>query len=76
MNAVTPTEANQLWCPMGRFEHMSTNCIADRCAMWRWARTTANREVIKTSPDGTKYRTYDLVEVKERGSCGLAGAVQ
>jgi len=46
----TPEQAKILWCPMGRTgtpaiggmndnrsEYLRNNCIANKCAMWRWA---------------------------------------
>lgn len=83
----TTEQAKQLWCPMGRVGvlpkaggpagvndpdvEFKTNCIADRCAMWRW--------LSEVSPDWTRPTTPPfsfmpppLVQ-STMGFCGLAG---
>ena len=79
----TPAEARALWCPMVRVGvtryaggpagindpevEFSRNCIADRCAMWRWEHTTASVPVVVN-----RARTFEQRVVRTHGYCGLA----
>lgn len=45
----------------------SRNCIAERCAMWRWEHTTASVPVIVN-----RARTFEQRVVRTHGYCGLA----
>lgn len=71
----TDTACNAGNTPEYRTAPSSARCIADKCAMWRWAHETANVEVVKTSPNGGKYTTWEQKTVKVHGACGLAGPV-
>lgn len=80
----TPEQAKELWCPMVRIgvtqnhggpsavndptTQYRGNCIADKCAMWRWAEEPKQVFLTKTANE----ETYTTVMVKERGYCGLA----
>jgi hypothetical protein len=67
----SPEQAKELWCPMGRaagapvttndpvVPHQRIDCIADRCAMWRW------RADPKMIPFGSQKLGV--------GFCGIAG---
>lgn len=81
----TPEEAKTLWCPMVRLngENWSdargarrdayNNCIADRCAMWRWEKTTKSIPVVRG--ETRMYVTYEQRTMKTHGFCGLAGSM-
>lgn len=85
----TPEQAKDLWCPMGRVgvtpgsggpsavnDHtveFRVNCIADRCAMWRWAYTTESVPDPIQGPSGAMVTTYRQEVVRTSGYCGLAG---
>jgi hypothetical protein len=70
MNTHTIEEAKALGCPL-----LKGSCLADKCAMWRWAPETAPVEVVKTSANGSKYINWEQKTVKVRGACGMAGPV-
>ena len=79
----TPAEARALWCPMVRVGvtrdaggpagindpevEFSRNCIAERCAMWRWEHTTASVPVVVN-----RARTFEQRVVRTHGYCGPA----
>ena len=48
-------------------------CIADQCAMWRWAPTTASVPTDTEGASGTSARTWKTVPTQTVGYCGLAG---
>lgn len=63
---LTAEEAKRIWCPMARQPH--ANCIADKCAMWRWS-------TIEVPPRNAEPGKL-VAPIKVRGStgyCGLAG---
>ena len=84
----TPAEARALWCPMVRVGvtrdaggpagindpevEFSRNCIAERCAMWRWEHTTASVPVVVEGAGGQRTRTFERRTVRTHGYCGLA----
>lgn len=87
------TAANATWCPMVRttrnqvatFEECSDQrrvpehcrCIANECAMWRWAATdTKWQDKVVAAPElgaGGKRVVNVPVQVPTLGYCGLAG---
>lgn len=83
----TPSEAAGLWCPMVRIgitpeaggpsainDPMSPykgQCIADRCAMWRWVPDSGSEPYDCPQTGAKLHRSF---VVRERGYCGLAGA--
>ena len=51
----------------------SCRCIADRCAVWRWAPTTASVPTDTEGASGTSVCTWKTVPTQTVGYCGLAG---
>lgn len=49
------------------------DCIADRCAMWRWVPTTASVPTITEGAGGQRARTFENKTVRTHGYCGIAG---
>lgn len=47
-------------------------CIADRCAMWRWERTTRSVRQTTVGASGVDVPTYEQRTVRTHGYCGLA----
>lgn len=52
--------------------HHGNFCIADKCAMWRWAPTSAPVEVKVEGMSGPA-RAWKTVPTQEVGYCGIAG---
>lgn len=48
-------------------------CIADRCAMWRWAHTTESVRTEHEVCNGSTAVLYTPKVVRTHGYCGLAG---
>lgn len=96
----TPEQAREKWCPMVRVGVMPSaggpagvsdpstefhgNCIADKCAMWRWAPSpTWHRErqvedrTFALVGGGTETRQVEfevpVPDAPTQGYCGLAG---
>lgn len=50
----------------------SCRCIADKCAMWRWAYTTESVPADIEGPSGAIVRTFEQRVTQTQGYCGLA----
>ena len=74
MTIHTVEQSRQLWCPMARLDgvngsynretvasHEHPTCIADQCAMWRWATPPHPQDGI------------DRSHMQRLGFCGIAG---
>jgi len=77
----TPEQARELWCPMVRGlaadDPIKCLCIADKCAMWRFAAGSGPTEM-RTAPSmiegGEPFQYPHTPKVKtDYGFCGLAG---
>lgn len=51
----------------------SCRCIAEQCAMWRWAHTTASVPTTTEGASGLRARVYEQKTVRTHGYCGIAG---
>lgn len=52
----------------------SCRCIADQCAMWRWAPSTTSHPERRIQDLGNGFKKEVVVSVPDaRGYCGLAG---
>lgn len=49
----------------------ASGCIADKCAMWRWAGVT---DIERMDMDEGRLTAVELLQRPARGYCGLAGA--
>jgi hypothetical protein len=53
-----------------------SKCIADKCAMWRWAYTTESVPADIEGPSGAIVRTFEQRVTQTQGYCGLAPMAQ
>lgn len=67
----TPDQARRLHCPI-----KGMACVADQCAMWRWIPMSKSMPTAIKGPSGATVTTYQQVQVKEVGHCGLAYPVK
>lgn len=67
-----PTNANTEKTPDAFKDKYSCTCIADKCAMWRWERTTRSVRQTTVGAFGVDVPTYEQRTVRTHGYCGLA----
>lgn len=65
MTFITPTEAEQLFCPLSSDQEFQ--CCADRCPVWRWRKYTIDDPAFK---DALKAECNRLADEKGSKSPG------